>query len=117
MCSSLISPGEREIASREWPCREGTTEVSELAGFACYDTSFRGFFGPLGVADSHRGSGVGTALLARSLDAMAEMGYPYAIIGYSGADEYYAKTVGAIPIEGSEPGPYRDWIKRCESEK
>ena len=34
-------------------------------------------------------------------------GYGYAIIGGVGPAEFYAKTVGAIPIEGSEPGIYR----------
>lgn len=85
---------------------------SRLAGFACYDTSFRGFFGPTGVIESSRGKGVGTALLLRTLTAMEDVGYAYAIIGYSGANEYYQKTVGAIPIEDSEPGPYRGWIQR-----
>lgn len=84
----------------------------EMRGFACYDTSFRGFFGPTGVDEEFRGKGIGTALLLHSLHAMAELGYAYAVIGHSGADEYYRKTVGAIPIQDSEPGPYRDWIKR-----
>jgi GNAT superfamily N-acetyltransferase len=84
---------------------------SRLAGFACYDTSFRGFFGPTGVLKTNRGKGVGTALLLRALSAMEDSGYAYAIIGYSGANEYYQKTVGAIPIEDSEPGPYRGWIQ------
>lgn len=83
-----------------------------VRGFACYDTSFRGLFGPTGVEEGFRGKGIGTALLFRTLCAMGEMGYAYAIIGYSGADEYYQKAVGAIPIPESEPGPYRDWIKR-----
>lgn len=84
---------------------------SRLAGFACYDTSFRGFFGPTGVIESNRGQGVGTALLLTALTAMGEAGYAYAIIGYSGANEYYQNTVGAIPIEDSDPGPYRGWIR------
>ncbi|MAS95791.1 MAG: GNAT family N-acetyltransferase [Verrucomicrobiales bacterium] len=93
-------------------CFVALGEGRELAGFACYDTSFRGFFGPTGVDEEYRGRGIGTALLLRSLHAMADEGYAYAVIGYSGADEYYQKTVGAIPIPDSEPGPYRDWIKR-----
>lgn len=84
-------------------------------GFACYDTSFRGFFGPLGVVESARGKGIGTALLRRGLAAMFDAGYAYAVIGYSGADDYYRETVGAIPIPDSEPGPYRGWIKRDDT--
>lgn len=93
-------------------CFVALTPTRELVGFACYDTSFRGFFGPTGVEESSRGAGIGSALLLRSLEAMREAGYAYAIIGYSGADEYYGRIVGAVPIPDSEPGPYRDWIHR-----
>src|SRR6185436_14269837 len=30
-------------------------ERGELVGFACHDATCRNFFGPMGVADSHRG--------------------------------------------------------------
>jgi hypothetical protein len=36
------------------------------------------------------------------------MGYAYAIIGGAGPVDFYQKTVGAIEIEGSVPGIYRD---------
>ncbi|MDF1859861.1 MAG: GNAT family N-acetyltransferase [Verrucomicrobiales bacterium] len=105
---------ETELAFSRHPltCFVALDDSSNLIGFACYDTSFKGFFGPTGVDESFRGKGIGTVLLIRSLEALRESGYAYAIIGYSGADDYYGKTVGAIPIEGSEPGPYRDWIRR-----
>jgi hypothetical protein len=45
--------------------------------------------------------------LFNCLEAMKQQGYGYAIIGGVGPAEFYAKTVGAIPIEGSEPGVYR----------
>lgn len=92
-------------------CFAASDKDSKIVGFACYDVTFRGFFGPSGVTESCRGYGIGTALLMRSLHAMADSGYAYAVIGYSGADDYYRKTVGAVPIEGSDPGPYRDWLK------
>ncbi|MEM6278877.1 MAG: GNAT family N-acetyltransferase [Verrucomicrobiota bacterium] len=109
---------EVELAFSGQPiqCFVALDENSDLVGFACYDTSFRGFFGPLGVSEPYRGKGLGTALMACAFDAMAGMGYAYAIIGYSGADEYYEKTVGAIPIPNSTPGPYRNWIRRVEQE-
>lgn len=84
----------------------------QIVGFACYDTSWKGFFGPIGVDPAYCGRGIGTALLHRTLHAMKEAGYAYAIIGGSGADDYYEKTVGAIPIPNSSPGPYRDWIRK-----
>jgi hypothetical protein len=38
---------------------------------------------------------------------MRQQGFGYAIIGGVGPAAYYAKAVGALPIEGSEPGVYR----------
>lgn len=82
-------------------------EKRELVGFACYDATCKGFFGPTGVLESDRGKGIGKALLIASLRAMREQGYGYGIIGAAGPTEFYAKTVGAIAIEGSSPGIYR----------
>lgn len=83
----------------------------EIVGFACYNATYKGFFGPTGVLGNWRGKGVGTSLLIRSLHALADDGHAYAIIGGSGADDYYRQTVGAIPVEGSSPGPYRGILK------
>ncbi len=81
----------------------------EICGFACHDVTFRGFFGPAGVPELMRGRGIGTALLLVSLHALADAGFAYAIIGGSGDDAFYTKAVGAIPVPGSEPGPYGRW--------
>src|SRR6185369_368605 len=78
-----------------------------LLGFACHDATCPNFFGPTGVDASTRGCGIGAALLLACLDAMRHQGFGYAIIGGVGPADFYAKTVGAIPIEGSEPGIYR----------
>lgn len=77
-----------------------------IVGFACYDVTCRGYFGPTGVVESERGKGIGKELLMRSLWGLREMGYAYAIIGGAGPVDYYAKTLGAIPIPGSAPGIY-----------
>ena len=76
-------------------------------GFACHDATCPNFFGPTGVDPNERMHGIGKALLFNCLEAMKQQGYGYAIIGGVGPAEFYAKTVGAIPIEGSEPGVYR----------
>lgn len=104
---------ETEIAFSGQPIRCFIALDSEkrLVGFACYDVAWKGFFGPTGVAPDLQGRGIGTTLLRRSLEAMKEAGYAYAIIGGSGVDPYYEKTVGAIPIPDSAPGPYRHWIQ------
>jgi GNAT superfamily N-acetyltransferase len=80
-------------------------------GFACYDATARGFFGPMGVMDRHRNRGIGTALLFATLGDMLQSGYGYAIIGGVGPADYYKKTVGAIDIEGSTPGIWDSWIE------
>ncbi len=78
-----------------------------LLGFACYDATRKGMFGPQGVGEAYRGRGIGRALLLACLHAMAMEGYAYAVIGWAGPIEFYTKTVGATVIAGSEPGPYR----------
>ena len=82
-----------------------------IIGFACYDATAKGFFGPIGVDETARAAGVGKALLIRTLEAMREAGYGYAAIGWAGPAEFFKKTVGAAEIEGSEPGVYKDMVK------
>jgi GNAT superfamily N-acetyltransferase len=77
-----------------------------LVGFACYEATCRGYFGPGGVLEAYRGQGLGTRLLLECLRSMKEMGYAYAIIGGVGPKEFYAKSVSAIEIPDSSPGIY-----------
>ena len=85
------------------------TSGNEIAGFACYDCTCKDFFGPIGVLESRRRAGIGTVLLLRSLHAMAESGYAYAIVGDGGASEqFYTRAVEVQPISGSKPGVYRN---------
>jgi GNAT superfamily N-acetyltransferase len=79
-----------------------------LAGFACHDSTCRNFFGPMGVHATARGRGIGSALLQSCLHAIAAGGYAYAIIGGAGDGAIYRKAAGAVDIEGSTPGIYRD---------
>ena len=83
----------------------------EWLGFACYDATARGFFGPTGVAESERNHGLGVALLSAALHDMAGRGYAYAIIGAAHSSEFYRKHAGAIEIPDSDPGFYRGKIK------
>ena len=78
-----------------------------LVGMACYDVASRGMFGPTGVREDYRGRGIGTGLLLACLHAMAAERYAYAIIGWAGAPDFYARTVGATLIPNSEPGIFR----------
>ena len=86
------------------------TRDKEILGFACYDTTQRGFFGPTGVLESARGLGLGKALLMKALEALRETGHAYGIIGGVGPRDFYAKTCGAIEIPGSDPGTYKDLL-------
>lgn len=80
------------------------TEGGKLVGFSCFDSSAKGFFGPIGVRPDRRGENIGQALLIRTLNAMREYGYGYAIIGWvSEAENFYRKTVGAEYIKGGNP--------------
>jgi predicted N-acetyltransferase YhbS len=83
----------------------------QLIGFAAYECTRRGFFGPMGVLDNAQHKGAGKALLFAALEALREMGYVYAIIGAAGPVRFYQKTVGAIVIPDSEPGIYTDLLK------
>ena len=76
----------------------------KVVGFCCYDATAKGFFGPIGVVESMRGTGIGAALTLRTLQYMRDDGYGYAIIGWVGdAADFYAKIAGATFIPGGEP--------------
>ncbi|MDH4445458.1 MAG: GNAT family N-acetyltransferase [Akkermansiaceae bacterium] len=102
---------EVEVAMTRQPisCFIATKE-KQILGFACYETTQRGFFGPTGVVETARGMGLGKALLLKSLEGLRDIGYTYAIIGGVGPKEFYAKTCGAIEIPGSDPGTYIDLL-------
>lgn len=102
---------EVEIALSRQPvaCFIATRE-KQILGFACFDTTQRGFFGPTGVSENSRSLGLGKALLMKSLEALREIGFAYAIIGGVGPKEFYAKVCGAIEIPGSDPGTYQDLL-------
>lgn len=91
------------------------TRDREILGFACYETTAKGYFGPTGVAESARGLGLGKALLLKALEAQREAGYAYAFIGGVGPKGFYAKAVGAVEIPGSDPGIYVDVLPEPES--
>lgn len=86
----------------------------EVVGFACYDATARGFFGPIGISPDLKGGGIGQALLYHTLEAMKEAGYGYGIIGWVGnAIGFYEKCLNVYAIPESEPdqGIYRRLIQ------
>jgi GNAT superfamily N-acetyltransferase len=87
------------------------TADREVIGFACWDATARGFFGPEGVAETSRGKGVGGALLLQCLHAMRAHGYAYAVIGGVGPKAFYEKIVPVMEIPGSSPGIYHGMLR------
>jgi predicted N-acetyltransferase YhbS len=88
------------------------TRSGRVVGFAGYECTRRGFFGPTGVDQEERGRGIGKALLLAALEGLRELGYVYAIIGAAGPVDFYKETVGAIVIPESDPGIYTDLLKQ-----
>ncbi len=84
------------------------TREKRILGFACCDVTSRGFLGPMGVDPSERTAGIGKALLVAALSSLRDRGHAYGIIGGVGPADFYARTVGATPIERSTPSIYQD---------
>ncbi len=83
----------------------------DLLGFACFNTTFQGFFGPIGVKEEARGGKIGEALTLQALQAMREEGFAYAVIGATKAEAYFQRIFGAIPIPNSWPGAYEGMLR------
>jgi GNAT superfamily N-acetyltransferase len=88
---------------------------ANIIGFACYDATALGFFGPIGVEKSHRKKGTGKALMTACLQDMKLKGYGYAIVGAVKDTNYYKNSVGAIEIPDSSPGIYHSQIRNSQS--
>jgi GNAT superfamily N-acetyltransferase len=86
-------------------------EGERVVGFAAYNATRPDFFGPTGVDESRRGRGIGRVLLLQCLEALANEGYGYAIIGGVGPAPFYEKVCGAFIIPGSDPGIYRNHVR------
>jgi GNAT superfamily N-acetyltransferase len=108
-----IWAGEAALALSQLPVTLWVAiKDGKLLGFACHDTSAKGFFGPTGVDEAYRGQGIGEALLIATLKGMREAGYGYAIIGDPGPLEFYKKRLDAMEIPGSKPGIYNGMLRK-----
>jgi GNAT superfamily N-acetyltransferase len=83
---------------RESPPLFVSEDEGLITGFAAHDVNNRGlgFFGPTGVARTHRGRGLGTRLLQASLADLRQLGYERAVIPWTDAVDFYAKACGAV---------------------
>jgi len=84
---------------------------NRIVGFACYDSTAKGFFGPIGVLEKYSKYGIGKALLLKTLEQMKNDGYAYAVIGWAGPIDFFKKNANAILIPDSEPGIYENLLK------
>ncbi len=87
------------------------TNDFDVMGFATYDATARGFFGPTGVAEDARHKGIGRALLDAALQDMAAQGYAYGVIGATTSLDFYRREVEATEIANSTPGFYQGMLK------
>jgi len=104
------SEAEAALCNRPRSCFTAVTD-SMIIGFACYDATALGFFGPIGVAAPHRRKGIGSALMTACLLDMKLKGYGYAVVGGVGDSGFYVKNAQAIEIPDSTPGIYRKKLK------
>src|SRR3972149_3566616 len=76
---------EADLAYRQSPITAFVAErEGRIVGFAAYECTRRGYFGPTGVQPDERGRGGGGAVLFRRLGSMRGMGYAHAITGGGG---------------------------------
>lgn len=109
--STLSAKGEATVAFSHQPVTLFiATYYDEIVGYACYEATFRSFFGPLRVRDEWQRKGIGRILLVKALEGLRDMGYVYGIIGFVGPVDFYRRTVGAVEIPDSTPGGYRDML-------
>lgn len=94
-------------------CFVATNPEGEIVGFACYDATAKGYFGPTGVDPNYRGLNIGQVLLLTTLDAIKADGYGYAIIG--GVNDkvagFYARYVNFLKSE-TKPDLYNRLLNR-----
>ena len=81
-------------------------QAKQVCGFCCLETTARNFIGPIGVAESIRGNGVGRMLLLTGLMEMRYNGYAYAVAGHVGAPVFFEKVASAVPIDSTDGGAY-----------
>ena len=98
------------LGNRPWSCFTAVKDEAFI-GFACYDATALGFFGPIGMAPSYRGNGTGKALLRACLMEMKLKGYGYAVVGAAKDTDFFKETVGAVEIPDSTPGFYSGRVK------
>lgn len=73
--------------------------AGSIIGFSAHDANNQGlgFFGPMGVHPSARGTGIGRELLLASLADLRRLGYDRATISWVANPGFYQRVCGAVP--------------------
>lgn len=80
------------------------TKDGVIIGFACYDATAKGYFGPTGINPEFRGLNIGQVLWVETLKAMKEAGYGYAIVGGTTdlLSNFYGKYIDLIKVDNKD---------------
>lgn len=108
--NAWASETEMALANRPITCFVAIKD-GKVIGFACYDATALGFFGPIGVDETQRGLGIGRSLVKACMLDMKLKGYKYAIIGLTDKYSFYERAVEAVEIPDSYPGFWKDWLR------
>ncbi len=82
-----------------------------IVGFAGYNITFPGFFGPTGVLESERGNGLGKILLIEAMHRLKLLGHAYAFIGSPGPVDFYQKALNGFLLPNHIEDSYSDPLK------
>ena len=69
------------------------TKDKEILGFACYDTTCKGYFGPTGVGEAARGKGVGKGPSLQGTRGLARPGLCLRIYRWCGASRVLSESL------------------------
>ena len=97
------------------------TSKNRLIGIGIYDAISLGVFGPLGLDEHFRGSGIGRALSIKIFSDMRNRGYSYAIVGWLKEEVqlFFKNIVNADVIKNSSPetGMYKGLLFSGQDER
>jgi len=81
-------------------------EDKRFIGFATYEGTAPGYFGPTGVLETYRGRGIGKALFLEAMAGLRDLGYVYGIVGDPGPIAFYQKILPGILLPAEWPTIY-----------
>ena len=99
---------EKAMSNTPVSCFIAIDKQRQIVGFACYDATCRGFFGPLGVSEACRGLHIGLELVRKRLELAYHGQYTWEHGVSDDGRVYYSR------IELRPPFPGENEIKRLK---